>query len=481
MINLSNDLQEFGDFRIDVENRFLWHRDEPVDLPPKALELLCVLAEKSGQVVTKDQIWESVWQNSCVEETNLTHNIYLLRKLFKQYGEDSLIQTVPRRGYRFTADMRTPAERSVITEHSFVTRTLIEELPAAVRKRSFLPAAAVAVVLVGLLSVSAYLIQVRSGLLPYLSLRSIAVLPFANLGDTSADNDNLSIGITDLLITRLTNLKSLRVRPTSSIMGSLPTDPIAAGKELKVDAVIEGTILRTADKVRITVRLVDVANGTLIWAREMERPSGEEYKFQKDLAFQIADALRVDLSRDEQAALTKDYTANQDAYELYTQGRFEWNKRSWPGMIEAQRLFRNAIAADPKFALAYSGLADTIATGRDHQGAAAAVEKALEIDPNLAEAHATKGFIDLFHKWEWDSAEASLKRSIELNPNYAAAHHWLGLLHSVRGRHSEAIAELNIALEINPLSYNYLADLGQIQYFARDYSVRRPTASRRLS
>jgi tetratricopeptide (TPR) repeat protein len=190
---------------------------------------------------------------------------------------------------------------------------------------------------------------------------------------------------------------------------------------------------------------------------------------QSEIALQIAETLALNLTGNERNVLTKRYTESPDAYHLYVKARNEWNKRSYPGIIEAQRLFRNAIERDPNFALAYVGLADTIATGTNSTEATMAIEKALEIDPNLGEAHASLGFLKMFHGRQWPEAEKAFKHAVELNPNYATARHWYATLLAIKGETASAKTEMRRALEINPLSHNFLADLGQIYYFSGEY------------
>ena len=184
---------------------------------------------------------------------------------------------------------------------------------------------------------------------------------------------------------------------------------------------------------------------------------------------QLVDALALNLSGNEKHALSKRYTESADAYQLYVEGRYHWNKRNYEGLAEAERLFRNAIEKDPNFTLAYVGLADTTAFSYRQAEMYPALKKALELDPNLAEAYATQGFALALHQWKWKEAEVSFKRAIELNPGYATAHQWYATLLAIEGRHDEAKAEMRRALEINPLSYNFLADLGQVYYLAHEY------------
>ena len=483
MNNKNNGLREFGKFRLDAERRVLWFEDQPVNLPLKEIEMLCVLTERSGEVVTKDELLQKIWTDSFVEESNLSRHIYVLRKIFKDFGESpELIQTVPRRGYRFAGQIREIENGGELIVEKFTqTRTTIEiqeerkERSGERQKKSVfsnLLLSSVAAVLVILITGAAYLgYQNRQAKTPAPEIKSVAVLPFKVI-DSNRENEHQGLGLADVLITRLSNLKEIGVRPTSAVASfsaSAQEDSVEFGKKLQVDAVLEGAIYRTNEKVRVTARLVKTANGAALWSGQFEKLATDELKVQDEIALQVVDALRLNISGEAKHLLTKHHTQNADALELYQKGRFEWNKRSHQGMIEAERLFRNAIEKDPNFALAYSGLADRLATNGKNDHALLAVQKALELDPNLAEAHATLGFIRLFHEWQWREAENAFKKSIELNPNYATAYHWYAQALTVQGKHEEAKRQMRRALEINPLSHNFLADLGQIYYFNGEY------------
>jgi DNA-binding winged helix-turn-helix (wHTH) protein/TolB-like protein/Flp pilus assembly protein TadD len=488
-------LRQFGKFRLDVQKRVLWHDGEPVDLPLKEIELLCVLTESHGELVTKDDLLKKVWSDSFVEESNLSRHIYLLRKTFKDFGEnEELIQTVPRRGYRFAGEVKQCGNGDLVIEKHTLTQTLIEEInngetaveekivasqdsALAARKPRFGAfelrsgvLAAAALFVVSALSILALLQYNKTGARNPSAIKSIAVLPFRNL-TVRSDGDHSGLGIADLLITRLSNIREVNVRPTSAVMAfeGQETDSVSAGRRLEVDAVLEGTLYRAADRVRVTTRLVRVSDQSPIWAEHFETPLADELRLEDEIALQVVDALALNLSDNEHKALTKRYTESADAYHLYIKGRYHWNKRNLEGLSEAERLFRNAIEKDPNFALAYVGLADTAVLFYRQGDVYRALGKALELDPNLAEAHATQGFARALHAWQWKGAEESFKKSIELNPGYATAHHWYATLLGIEGRFDEAKAEMQRALEINPLSHNFLADLGQIHYFAHEY------------
>lgn len=321
----------------------------------------------------------------------------------------------------------------------------------------------------------------RPGSASTANIRSIAVLPFKAI-NPDKENPHQGLGMADILITRLSNIKAIKVRPTSAVMSfeNPDEDSISIANKLQVDAVLEGTIYRTGDKVRVTGRLTKVSDQSVIWSGQFERLTRDELSLQNEIALQVVDALTLNLTGNEQRALTKRYTENDDAYQLYLRGRYHWNKRNYGDLGEAERLFRNAIERDPHFALAYVGLADSMIFEYRLPETASALYKAIDLDPTLAEAYATKGFYETVHGWSWQEAEADFKKSIELNPGYATAHQWYATLLEIEGRNDEAKAEMRRALEINPTSYNFLADLGQIHYFSHEYGKAKEYCNKAL-
>ena len=474
-------IREFGKFRLDTEQKVLWHAGTLVSMPLKELEILCLLVENNGRLVTKNELIERLWADSFVEENNLSRHIYLLRKTLRQRGADEdLIENVPRRGYRFTGELHEVPRAAMIVEKHTRTQTVIEfeeegekgRKGKRERKSTFLRIALSPFLLFSLspllLIAGFFAYQNWRAAAEAPEIKSIAVLPFKTIGD-GAENRHRGVGLADILITRLSNLREITVRPVNAVLNLENEDSILAGRQLNADAVLEGAIYRVGDKTRVTARLVRVGDGTTLWNGQFEKLRADEMRLQDEIALQVTDALRLNLSGREKNALTKSLTKSDDAFELYQKGRFEWNRRSWASMVEAERLFRNAIDRDPEFALAYTGLADTLVTRSNGLETEIAVQKALELDPNLAEAHASLGFYRIFYQWNWRGAEDSLKKSIELNPNYATAHHWLAQVLTIQGRHEEAKAAMRRALEIDPRSPNFLADLGQIYYFNREY------------
>jgi DNA-binding winged helix-turn-helix (wHTH) protein/TolB-like protein/Tfp pilus assembly protein PilF len=467
------DQWQFGEFRLDVRRKVLRHRGVTVAVPPKELDLLCMLVRQPGELVTKDELFDEIWEDSYVEESNLSRHVYLLRKTLRDLGADEgLIENVPRRGYKFTGEVRAVEADEVVLERRTHTRTMIE-FPNEARPRTrgglarMIALSCSVALLIVVAAILAY--KFAGNAQPVGEIRSLAVLPFRTIG-ADGPQSNSGMGLTDVLITRLSNIRDLKVRPTTSVVAFEDQDPAAAGEKLQVDALLEGAVLYSGERVRVTARLIRTADNQTMWTGEFEKLRSDELQLQNELALQIVKTLAVELSGSERDGVDRRYTDSVDAYELYARGRHEWNKRTGPAMVEAARLFRNAIAADPNFALAYVGLADTIALNRHEMTETeAAIARALELDPNLAEPHATRGFLLMFYERDWEAAEAAFKRSLELKPNYATAHHWYATLHAIQGKTGEAKLEMHRALEIDPLSHNFIADLGQIHYFAGEY------------
>jgi DNA-binding winged helix-turn-helix (wHTH) protein/TolB-like protein len=475
---------EFGeDFRLDPEKQRLAHGKDLIPLTPKAVEILRVLIERRGQVVERDELMNAVWPDVAVEDGNLSVTISMLRKVLAEHSQDKFIETFPKRGYKFNGDVREVVENgsAIVVEKQTVARVTIDEdfslakpnLPklfSSTRRKvaTATVTAATLVLLVGSFIYSSS--RSESARTRSLEVRSIAVLPFKLINPTS-ENTHIGLGLADVLITRLSNIKEINVRPTSAVISFEETQESSSiiGKRLLVDAVLEGSILRSSDKIRVTTRLVKVVDQSTIWAAQFEKSLKDELQLQDEIALQVIDALSLHLSSKEEKLLTKRYTQNADAFELYQKGRYHWNKRNYGGLAEAEHLFRNAIEKDPNFALAYVGLADSLIFYSATPELSSAISKALELDPNSAEAWASDGFLLGVHLWKWKEAEEAFKKSIALNPGYATAHHWYGILLGIQGRNEEAKAELRRALEIDPLSHNFLADLGQVYYFNREY------------
>ena len=310
-------------------------------------------------------------------------------------------------------------------------------------------------------------------------INSLAVLPLENLSGKS-DQDYFADGMTDELITHLAQISSLRVTSRTSVMRfkgvSEPMPQIA--RELNVDAIIEGSVLRAGDRVRISAQLIDPATDRHIWAQTYERDFGDVLALQSEVARAIAQEIKVKLTPQEQTRLAESPHVNAAAYELYLRGRYYWNQRTPDGLQKGLEYFKQAIAEDPGYALGYSGLADSYLSLGDLgvlesnvavPDAKAAAEKALELDDNLAEAHASLGLASLGDHLNWRQAEKELKRAIELNPNYASAYQWYASTLAVMGRRDDMVRDARRAQELDPLSPIINAFLGHVYILARRY------------
>lgn len=283
----------------------------------------------------------------------------------------------------------------------------------------------------------------------------------------------------DTLITRLSNIKQIIVRPISAVRnyGGLDQDAMAAGREQRVDAVLDGNIQKSGEQIRVTVRLVNIADGQQLWVDKFDEKMTNIFAVQDSISERVAAALAVKLSGEETEFLTKRYTSNTEAYQLYVKGRYLWNKRTGEALRKSIEYFNQAIEKDPNYALAYAGLADAYAVLPGHgralpeetlPKAKAAAQKALDIDSQLPEAHTTLASLSA-DEWDWAEADRRFKRALELNPNYPTAHQWYGeyLVHV--GRLGEALQEFKRALELDPTSLIINSLLGEALYLDRRY------------
>lgn len=319
--------------------------------------------------------------------------------------------------------------------------------------------------------------------LPNTQTRSIAILPFKTLGAIeTGDDEFLGLGLADALITTLSNLRQLLVRPTNAVVrfNDLAQDILIAGKELGVDVVLDGRVRRTNERVRVTVQLVSVQDGAPLWAAQFDEKWTDIFTVQDSISEQVARALMLRLSGAERRLLTKRETKNTDAYQAYLRGRFFWNKFTEESFQRAIACFMEAIRIDPTYALAYAGLADlynwlgvlSVLPPDDTWGRGKKMgERAVALDDTLAEAHAALGFARLCYDRDWAGGEREKKRAIELNPHYATAHQWYCFQLTAEGRFTDAVWESQAALAIDPLSPFINQALGWTYYMARDYDL----------
>ncbi|MDX6695820.1 MAG: eukaryotic-like serine/threonine-protein kinase [Blastocatellia bacterium] len=310
--------------------------------------------------------------------------------------------------------------------------------------------------------------------------RAIAVLPFKMLRQEEKTDEYLGLGMADAIITKLSNIRRIIVRPTSSVLkyASGDSDLLAAGHELDVGFVLDGRIQRAADRVRVTVQLIRVRDGAPLWAAKFDEKFTDIFTVEDSISGQVAQALIPKLSGEEQQLLSKRETENAQAYQAYLKGRYYWNTYTEEGLAQAIFHFMEAIEEDPEYAQAYAGVADyynflgvwgVLPPKESFAAAKNAAGKALEIDSNLAEAHTSLAFSLLAYDWDWETAEAEFKRAIALNPSYATAHQWYAYLAGAQGRHADAITEIEYAQRLDPLSPVIATSAGLIFYNARQY------------
>ncbi len=488
MPSLISNLYAFGDFRLDAKNRVLRLGDMPIALTPKAFEVLLLLIQHGGQLVSKDELMRTIWPDSFVEESNLTQTVFMLRKALGETAEQRYILTIQGRGYRFAPEVKEISSSVSLAPDTATPPPWAEGSQRKPtnhhrHKKMWLVTGVVLLVLVAALTAyfrwSNSRIQAQKARVRLM----LAVLPFQNLtGD--AGQDYFTDGMTEEMITQLGNLdpEHLGVIARTSVMhyknSSIPLDQI--GRELRVQYVLEGSIRRDADKVRITAQLIQVRDQSNIWARQYDRELRDLLAVQGEIAQETADEIQLTLGdhKSSAAPVPAPSPRSYDAYDLYLKGQYFLNKRTAADLEEAIQYFQQAIAKDPNYARAYAGLADCYVLMGGYSEriqpermlkARAAALRALQIDQNLSEAHTALALIAQNYEWDWQTSEKEFRRAIELNPNYATAHHWYAEHLMWRGRFDEALGESERARELDPLSLIIAADNGAILYFSRQY------------
>jgi len=332
---------------------------------------------------------------------------------------------------------------------------------AASRKNSLI-AGAVGILLVTTLGIGSYFYYSRgSGK----QIESIAVMPFAN-DSGNADVEYLSDGMTETLIRNLSQLPNLNVKSRSSVFRykDANTDVRTIGKELGVQAVLNGRVVQRGERLSLSLELIDVQTDNVIWTDQYERKATDLVTLQNEIARDVSSKLKIKLSGDDQRKLTKNYTDDPEAYRLYLQGRFYWNKRAGREFNKAEGFFRQAVERDPEFALGYVGLAD-IDEDTDRPKKKEYIFKALALDDQLAEAHASLGY-QYMMDYDFSASERELNRAIELDPRYASAHKWNGARLMMLGRYDEALKELTVASELDPTSAGIKFGYGNCLFLA---------------
>jgi len=477
-------LLRFGQFELDLRTAEIYKQGKRIKLQEQPCQVLALLIERPGELVSREELRKKLWPNDTFVDFDHGVNI-AINKLRDALGDSAdkprFIETLPRRGYRFIAPV-SPVE---------VPRTSRDgEPPAPVTgspgeriglgsitwRRALLPAL-LALLLVAVVFFS--FVSYWRGRGAANDIHSLVVLPLENLsGDPN--QEYFVDGMTDELTTNLAKIKSLRVISRTSAMTfkNVRTTVAEIARSLHVDAVVEGSVVRSGDKLRITAQLIDARTDRHLWAEDYERDLRDVVAVQGDVAWHIAQEIRTTLTPGEKAELTSQRQVNPEAYEAYLRGRYFWNRRTEEGMKKAITYFEQSIGKDPNSPLAYDGLADCwlslgwygyLSPKETFPQAKAAAMRALELDPTLGEAQTSLAFASMNYDWDWSAAEQEFQKAIELNPNYANAHHWYADYLSAVGRHEQAVTESKRALELDPVSPIINAWLGWRYFFARQY------------
>ena len=486
MDNKPGRLYEFGPFRLDVSEHRLLHDQEIVPLGPKVFETLLALIEHSGHVLHKNELMMRLWPDSFVEESSLTQNISLLRKALSEGGEQQFIETVPKLGYRFVApvtvvEVNGDGGAEVVPDESLNDAP---PPPSELRpRRNWILSSGAALLLLMIAIGGVYLWRTKTRPPSVRSeerVRSLAVLPLKPLASNGSD-EYLGLGVADALILKLSNFEELNVRPTSSIIkyAGQEFDSRSAGRELGVDAILDGTIQHVGDRVRVTMMLLSIRDGKALWSGKFDERMTDIFALQDSVSDKLANVLQLQLATGKQAQLNKHFTENPEAYSAYAMGLYFWNKRTKEGLTKAIDYFQKATEADPNYALAYAMLADTycltifygssvLSSDEVLKRAEDAVSRACQLDGTLAEAYATMGMIKSYEN-DADGAEQSYRRAIELNPNSSIAHYRYAFSLLTRLQIEDAMREMQRAQELDPISLPINTTLAGCFLYAGQY------------
>jgi TolB-like protein/DNA-binding winged helix-turn-helix (wHTH) protein/lipoprotein NlpI len=484
---MSGAIFRFDDIELDLGRYELRRDGRLVRLERLPMELLILLASRQGELITREEVIEHLWGKGVYLDVDQGINtaIRKIRMCLQDSTESpKYIQTVVGKGYRFiprvttsepfnppSGGSQTATPSAVASAGRFGARSVRQ--PSRLPKSTWIVVTAIAV-----LSTIAIAWRLQKARAPQPPIRALAVLPFANLSG-NLEQDYFVDGVTDELITQLAKIGDVRVISRTSSMHykhskeSLPQ----IARELDVDAVIEGAVARSGNRVRVTVQFIRASSDQHLWANDYERDVTDLLDVQSEIAGAVTRELHVELAKQLPMPSAKS-PINRDAYTEYLRGRFDWNLRREPALLEAIQHFENAIELDPEFAAPYSAIADSYtalgylnARSPEETFARAriAAEKAIALDDSLAEPHASLGYYYLYFERNWDAAEKEFRTAIKLNPNYALAHDWYGVYLTARGRWDEALLQVDTARSLDPLSLSISTDVGFALYYSGKY------------
>jgi TolB-like protein/DNA-binding winged helix-turn-helix (wHTH) protein/Tfp pilus assembly protein PilF len=485
----------FGIFELDLRAGELRKQGIRIRLQDQPFLILQALLDRPGEVVTREELRAKIWPADTF--VDFDHGLYSAMKRVRDALGDSadnprFIETLSRRGYRFIAPVAGVPQQSQVP-----SQVPSEQSPVFEANKEAPPSRSTTKVVLARLSALTAVLALCfvfnvGGLRTWLlgrsstrSFRSLAVLPLANLSSDPA-KDYFADEMTEELITQFSKLGDLKVISRTSVMqykGTSKSLPQIA-RELKVDAIVEGAVQLSGNRVRITAQLVDAVTDRHLWAEDYIRDLSDVLLLQSEVARDVASKIDLQLTPQQQKRLEKDvHSVIPDAYESYLLGRYYWNKRTADGLRKAGGYFQKAIERDPNYALAYSGLADyyaflTLLGGPEIMPprkamaeAKAAAARSLRLDDSLAETHASMGHVLHNYDWDWTGAEREFKRAIALNPNYSIVHHWYAHHLMQQGRTQESLAEALRAQELDPLSLSINNGLARQYYLSRQYDL----------
>jgi TolB-like protein/DNA-binding winged helix-turn-helix (wHTH) protein/Tfp pilus assembly protein PilF len=494
---MENRIYRFAQFELNLAESKLCTGNSTILIQEKPLRLLIALLDSPQRLVTREQLRDRMWDSRTVVNYEQGINV-AIKKVRAALGDSAesprFIETVAKRGYRLLVPVNVASDEVHVPEMypppppPIATASAIASLGAAGRpgRRALLFSIIVAA-MVCVLGVGFYATQIKPR--DTSKIRSLAVLPLRNLSPDSGQ-DYFADGITEEVITNLAETLPLRVISRSSVMRYRRTEePVAQiARELGVDAIVEGAVARSGDRVSITVQLINAAEDRHLWAQTYERDIADILAIEAEVSLAIAGRVGGTLGL-KQARLTSTRQVDPRVYELCLIGRFHWNKHAGPDMSKAQDYYQQAIALDPGYAPAYAGLANTylglalhgLAPFRPSMDKAeVAARRALELDESLVEAHATLGLVILNAKPEWMRSEPEFRRAIELDRNSAVAHNWLAYYLFFAERRKEALAEIALAIQLDPLSASANADEGHFLYAAHHFDEARARLRRAI-
>jgi DNA-binding winged helix-turn-helix (wHTH) protein/TolB-like protein/Tfp pilus assembly protein PilF len=469
---------EFGEFLLDLDGKRLLCRGRAVALQPRVFDMLVFFVRNHGALIGHDELMTAVWKDTFVDESNLRISVHALRKaLGKNADGRDFIETVPKRGYRFSADVRERSSENI--PEKIAAKDVSGEMPAAARIEKTRPGrrhwlvgiSAVSIIALVLLAVA----WQQSLFQPPKNLPetdALAVLPFSSINENEG---NLQTGLNDALITNLSRIKNLQVLPLAAVQqyAGKNFDPVAAGRELRTDRILAGSYRFDGENVRVTVSVLRVSSGETLWSETFTAKGKNNLELEAAIADRAARLFSLKFAPIEEDPMVSDQDINPEAVRNYLAGRRIWQTRELGRHAEMIQYFEKTIELAPRWSPGFSGLAEALLNDDSYAAGWEKIEqaahRALALDARNASAHTAQAQIYFFKNWDWENAESSIKKALEINPNYAHAHNQYGVFLGIQRRFVEAEAELKKAIEAEPFSPFYSASLCELYYFDHRY------------